>query len=87
MLQRVQASLLSDFEELRQKRSILNYYVSLDFPAKQKKTINWWSMMIEEAIRRSKEAYLSPSELETIFTLHGLKPLPLPQILNLLSFS
>lgn len=41
--------------------------------------------MIECAIRESQQLYLSPSELEVVFTLHGLKPLPLCPVLAILA--
>lgn len=41
--------------------------------------------MIESAIRCSQEVFISPSELELVFTLHGLKPVPLFAVLELVA--
>ena len=43
--------------------------------------------MIDAAIRHSKAVFISPSDLELIFTLHGLKPVPLATVLGLLTKS
>lgn len=42
---------------------------------------NWWEEMIDLAIRKSGQIYLTPSDLEIIFTINGLKPIPLEKIL------
>lgn len=41
--------------------------------------------MIEAAIRKSGDISLSPADLEVIFSLHGLKPVPLEKILEYLT--
>ena len=46
---------------------------------------NWWEEMIDLAIRKSGQIYLTPSDLEIIFTINGLKPIPLEKILQYLA--
>jgi hypothetical protein len=38
--------------------------------------------MIDIAVRGSDEMYLSVADLEIIFNLHGLKPVPLQKVLE-----
>lgn len=42
-------------------------------------------MMVEAAIKISNQVYISPSDLEVIFTIHGLKPVPLLPVLRILT--
>lgn len=53
MAYQVRVKLMNQFDDLREKKKILPYYVSLDFPEKQRKLVVWWGNMIEAAIRFS----------------------------------
>jgi hypothetical protein len=38
--------------------------------------------MIDDAVRGSDEVYLTLADLQIIFSLHGLKPIPLQKVLE-----
>ena len=84
MLDRIQNQIRNQNPQLQQKSNLFEYYVSLEQPEKQRKLVNWWETMIETAIRKSGEISLSPADLEIIFTIHGLKPVPLEKVLEFL---
>lgn len=49
--------------------------------------VDWWDQKIEAAIRESSEIFLTPSDLEVIFSIDGLKPVPLSAMLSHLTKS
>ena len=49
--------------------------------------IGWWEKVIDFAIMKSGKVYLTYQELQQYFTIYGLKPTPLNNMLNFLKDS
>ena len=63
MINKIQHNLQSVFPEFQSQKALIDYYVSFEFPDKQRKMISWWEAVIEETIRCSNELSLSISDL------------------------
>jgi hypothetical protein len=61
---------------------MIPYYMSYDYPDKQRALKSWWEDLIENIIRKKNQIYITFKDLETIATINGLKPTPLKNVLQ-----
>ena len=74
--------LVREIKELESKESMIQYYMSYDFPEKQRAIKSWWEDLIENAIKKKNQIFLTFKDLEAITTINGLKPTPLRNVLR-----
>ena len=60
---------------------MIPYYMSYDFPEKQKSVKIFWSDLIEKVIEMKNQIYIEFKDIEMITTINNIKPLPLRKIL------
>lgn len=63
MIYKVQEGLNRSFPEFKEQKMLIDYYVSFEFPDKQRKMVAWWEAVIIEALKISGQLYLSPAQL------------------------
>ncbi len=60
---------------------MIPFYMSYDFPDKQRSLKSFWEDLILNVIKLKHQIYVTFKDLETITTIHNLKPLPIKKIL------
>lgn len=61
---------------------MIQYYMSYDFPEKQRAVKGWWQTLIQNVIRKKNQIYVTFKDLESITNINGMKPVPLKNVLK-----
>lgn len=72
------------FPKFQSKSSIVEYYCNYDIPRKQSNLLKFWTDVLKFVNAYSGTLVLSQVELNDIFEVYGLKPLPIKNILKAL---
>jgi hypothetical protein len=64
---------------------LIDYFVSFDFPEKQKKMVYWWQRVIEFIMEYHQKVYINYQDLVNYVSFYNLKPTPLKAVIDYLA--